>query len=106
MKSIQTIEELQNKVNKLQEDEILLDVRTEAEFEQGHIEGALNFDISSPNIIQEIVNLDHSKTYIIYCKSGGRSQLASMILQQKAFKVINSSIGIIHWNKAGLELVK
>ena len=106
MKSIQITEELQNKVNNLKQDEVLLDVRTEAEFQQGHIAGAVNFDISSPNIMQEIVNLDNSKTYIVYCRSGGRSQMASMIMQQKGLKVINSSVGIIHWSKTGLELIK
>jgi phage shock protein E len=106
MQTIQTTEELQNKISNLAQDEVLLDVRTEAEFQQGHIAGAVNFDISHPNVMQEIVNLDHSKTYIVYCRSGSRSQLASMIMQQKGLKVINSSVGIIHWNKAGLELIK
>jgi hypothetical protein len=31
--------------------------------------------------------------------------MASMIMQQKGLKVINSQVGIIHWNKAGLELI-
>jgi rhodanese-related sulfurtransferase len=106
MKTIQTTEELQNKVRNLVQDEVLLDVRTEAEFNQGHIVGAVNFDISNHNIMQEIVNLDNSKIYIVYCRSGGRSQLASIIMEQKGLKVINSSVGIIHWNKSGLELIK
>jgi len=105
MQIIQSTEELQNKVRNLALDEVLLDVRTEAEFQQGHIVGAINFDISHSNIMQEIVNLDHYKTYILYCRSGGRSQMASMIMQQKGLKVINSSVGIIHWSKAGLELI-
>lgn len=105
MQSIQTTEELQQIVNNLKLDEVLLDVRTEVEYQQGHIAGAVNFDISSPTIMQDIDNLDNSKTYIVYCRSGGRSQLASMIMNQKELKVINSQVGIIHWNKVGLELV-
>lgn len=105
MKSIQTIEELQQSVKYLTLDEVLLDVRTEGEYQQGHIAGAINFDISSPTIMEDIANLDNSKTYIVYCRSGGRSQLASMIMKQKGLKVINSQIGIIHWNKAGLKLI-
>lgn len=105
MKSIQTTEELENKVNHLKLDEVLLDVRTEAEYQQGHIAGAINFDISNPTIMQDIPKLDSTKTYIVYCRSGGRSQLASMIMNQKGIKAINSNIGILHWNKAGLELV-
>lgn len=105
MQSIQTTEELQYRVNNLKLDEVLLDVRTEAEYQQGHIVGAVNFDISKSTIMQDIESLNNSKTYIVYCRSGGRSQLASMIMIQKGLKVINSQIGIIHWNKEGLELV-
>jgi phage shock protein E len=105
MQSIQTTEELQKRVNNLKSDEVLLDVRTEAEYQQGHIAGAINFDISSPTIMEDIDNLDNSKTYIVYCRSGGRSQLASMIMKQKGLKAINSNVGILHWNKAGLELI-
>ena len=105
MKSIQTTEELENKVNHLKLDEVLLDVRTEAEYQQGHIAGAINFDISNPTIMQDIPKLDSTKTYIVYCRSGGRSQLASMIMKQKGLKVINSNVGILHWNKSGLELI-
>lgn len=105
MQTIQTTEELENKVNHLKLDEVLLDVRTEAEYNQGHIAGAINFDISSPTIMKDIDNLDQFKTYIVYCRSGGRSHLASMIMKQKGLKVINSQVGIMHWNKAGLELI-
>lgn len=105
MQTIQTTEELENKVKNLKLDEVLLDVRTEGEYQQGHIAGAINFDISSPTIMQDITKLDSTKTYIVYCRSGGRSQLASMIMKQKGLKVINSQVGIIHWNKAGLELI-
>lgn len=105
MQTIQTTEELQQRVKNLKSDEALLDVRTETEYQQGHIAGAINFDISSPTIMQDIDNLDQSKTYIVYCRSGGRSQLASMIMKQEGLKVINSQVGIIHWNKAGLDLI-
>lgn len=105
MQTIQATDELQQRVKNLKSDEVLLDVRTEAEYQQGHIAGAINFDISSPTIMEDIENLNNSKTYIVYCRSGGRSQLASMIMKQKGLKVINSQIGIIHWNKAGLKLI-
>ena len=105
MQIIQTTEELQQRVKNLKSDEVLLDVRTETEYQQGHIVGAINFDISSPTIMQDINTLDESKTYIVYCRSGGRSQLASMVMSQKGLKVINSQVGIIHWNKSGLDLI-
>ncbi|MEY3470877.1 MAG: hypothetical protein RLZZ223_227, partial [Candidatus Parcubacteria bacterium] len=76
MQTIQTTEELQQRVKNLKLDEVLLDVRTESEYKQGHIAGAINFDISNPTIMQDIPKLDSTKTYIVYCRSGGRSQLA------------------------------
>lgn len=102
MNIISTSQELQYKAQHLQEDEILLDVRTLEEFNQGHILGAMNFDISSPYAIQNIQTLDATKTYIIYCKSGERSQIASLLMEKQGFHVINSAIGMIHWIKDNL----
>lgn len=102
MNIISTTQELQFKSQNLQENEILLDVRTPEEFNQGHIAGAVNFDISRPDIVQEIKRLDASKTYIIYCKSGGRSQIASLLMEKQGFYVINSAVGMMHWVKDNL----
>jgi phage shock protein E len=102
MNIISTTQELQFKSHNLQENEILLDVRTSEEFNQGHIAGAVNFDISRSDIVQEIKRLDPSKTYIIYCKSGGRSQIASLLMEKQGFYVINSAVGMMHWVKDNL----
>lgn len=99
MTIISTTQELHYKAQHLQENEILLDVRTPEEFNQAHILGAINFDISSPHAIQNIQTLDINKTYIVYCKSGGRSQIASLLMEKQGFHVINSSVGMMHWIK-------
>ena len=57
---------------------IVIDVRTPAEWQQGVISGAdLFMDYNSPTFKQQLAKLDKSKTYIVYCRSGGRSAGAS-----------------------------
>lgn len=63
---------------------IILDVRTEKEFETGHIDGSLN--ISLGTIRERYIELDTSKTYITCCSHGLRSVKAQTILKEKGFK--------------------
>ena len=46
---------------------VLLDVRTIEEFNEGHITGALNIDVFSPNFQAEVEKLDTSKDYYTSC---------------------------------------
>lgn len=57
-------------------EQILLDVRTADEFEEGHLPNAINIDFKSDNFEEIIDTLDKSKTYYVYCKSGNRSTQA------------------------------
>lgn len=84
---------------------IVIDVRTPAEWQEGVIEGATLFiDFKSSNFKQEIAKLDKSKTYVVYCRSGGRSAGASQMMVDNGFKnVINMEGGIMSW---GGKLVK
>lgn len=78
---------------------IVIDVRTPAEWQQGVIAGAdLFIDYNGANFKQQIAKLDKSKTYIIYCRSGGRSAGASQVMTDAGFKnVINMQGGISSW---------
>ena len=78
---------------------IVIDVRTPAEWQQGVIEGAdLFIDYNSPTFKSQIAKLDKSKTYIVYCRSGGRSAGASQVMIDNGFKnVINMQGGISSW---------
>ena len=78
---------------------IVIDVRTPAEWQQGVIEGAdLFIDYNSPTFKSQIAKLDKSKTYIVYCRSGGRSVGASQVMIDNGFKnVINMQGGISSW---------
>ncbi|MEY4487079.1 MAG: rhodanese-like domain-containing protein [Flavobacteriia bacterium] len=78
---------------------IVIDVRTPAEWQQGVISGAdLFMDYNSPTFKQQLAKLDKSKTYIVYCRSGGRSAGASQVMIDSGFKnVINMQGGISSW---------
>ena len=81
-----------------QPDAILLDVRTPDEFNSGKIPGAININVMDSSFIEEISSLDKSKTYFIYCLSGGRSGRACAIMANQGFDVYNLAGGISSWD--------
>jgi rhodanese-related sulfurtransferase len=78
---------------------IVIDVRTPGEVREGYIpEATLFIDYNGGNFEQQIQKLDKSKTYIVYCRSGGRSAGASTIMAEKGFKnVYNLKGGMMQW---------
>ena len=76
--------------NEIPQDAIVIDVRSPAEFQMGHVESALNIPVEmiSP---QNIVPLnDKNQTIIVYCASGMRSAYARTMLMQLGFtNIIN-----------------
>lgn len=85
----------------------ILDVRTAKEFADGHVAGAVNIDVNQTDFAQKIDQLDRSKTYIVYCRSGRRSSKAVGIMATKGFKnLYNVSDGFVGWNKNGLPFEK
>ena len=85
----------------------ILDVRTAKEFADGHVAGAVNIDVNQADFAQKIDELDRSKTYIVYCRSGRRSSKAVGIMATKGFKnLYNISDGFLGWNKNGLPFEK
>ena len=57
----------------LAEGTVVIDVRTPAEFASGHLDGALNIDVQSPDFAAQISQLDPEADYFVYCRSGNRS---------------------------------
>ena len=85
----------------------ILDVRTAKEFADGHVVGAVNIDVNQADFAQKIDQLDRSKTYIVYCRSGRRSSKAVGIMSAKGFKnLYNVSDGFVGWSKNGLPFEK
>ena len=88
-------------------DFIIIDIRTPQEFNEGHIENAVNIDFYSEIFKEDLDKLDKNKTYLIYCRSGNRSGRAMPIMKELGFnEVYNLSVGIKEWIAEGLPVVK
>lgn len=74
---------------------LLLDVRTPAEFESGHIEGAINIPVD--DLRSRIGEIPVDQTVVAYCKVGMRGYLATRILLQHNRKAYNLSGGYTTW---------
>jgi rhodanese-related sulfurtransferase len=85
----------------LQKDSIqLVDVRTVAEYTEGHIPGSLNINVLDEQFaanVDELLDKNHSVA--VYCKSGRRSRNAARILTKKGFHVVNLDKGFENWKE-------
>ena len=79
---------------------VILDVRTEDEFNDGIIPNAVNIDIHQGQIfVSEIEALDKSKNYYVYCRSGARSAKACEVMNELGIEnAFNLTGGILAWN--------
>jgi rhodanese-related sulfurtransferase len=90
-----------------QKDVVVLDVRTPAEFMEGHIEGANLVPIQLFKYLYLGGKGIKNKKVLVYCRSGNRSVSASKALEEWGVKkVYNLQKGILEWKAAGLPLVK
>jgi len=86
---------------------ILVDVRTQDEYKEGHLSNALLIDIWSDDFKTQIVKLDKSKPVFVYCKAGARSIKAADALIETGFKrVYYLDGGISAWEDARKKIVK
>lgn len=87
------------------QDVVILDVRTPAEFATGRIANSINIDAESGNFAAEILSLDKTKTYAVYCRSGRRSGIATEIMAAAGFtSLYNMNGGTIDWANSGFAL--
>lgn len=70
---------------------VLVDVRAPSEFEQLHIEGAVN--IPAPDLRTRHAELDPDKPTVAICSTGVRSSMAASILKQHGFKTVYNAAG-------------
>lgn len=72
-------------------DYILVDVRSEEEFANGHVDGAVNIPVDS--LRDRLSELDPAKTIVEYCQVGLRGYVADRILTQHGYQVLNVTGG-------------
>lgn len=79
-----------------QSDIQLIDVREVDEYKLGHLPGAKLLPLNQLDVRKNEINPD--KEVVVYCLSGGRSEIASEYLSRQGFKVKNMIGGIHSWN--------
>lgn len=85
----------------------IIDIRTPEEFAAGHLAKAKNIDFKADTFKSELAKLDKEKTYLMHCRSGGRSTASLPIWKELGFKrVIHLNSGILGAEKAGIEMVQ
>lgn len=82
---------------------VVLDVRTAAEFAEGHIKGAILIDHGQSDFVEKAkAALSIDKTIAVYCRSGRRSANAAGKLADVGYKCVNLKGGIVAWKGAGM----
>ena len=99
-------DELHNRTQNLTSDDLILDVRSPAEFNDGHIEDAQN--TPHEEVVKEADDLKKYKTVYVHCKMGGRAKIAAQALQGAGLEniVCVSDGGMQRWEDMGWPLVK
>ncbi|MDA0660526.1 MAG: rhodanese-like domain-containing protein [Planctomycetota bacterium] len=82
----------------------LLDVRAETEFHEGHIAGAEHHFLGK--LLREMETIDRSRPVVAQCQAGGRSGIATSILQRAGFDVTNMLGGFQAWVEARLPVTR
>ena len=85
----------------------LVDVRTVAEYSDGHLPGSININALDDNFAADAEQiLRKDQPVAVYCKSGRRSRNAAKILAEKGYKVYNLNKGILDWQELGKDMEK
>lgn len=80
----------------------VIDVRTPHEHEAGHIAGTRLIELQE--LPAQAASIDRETPVILYCRSGGRSAMATEALLQAGYDAHNMTGGMLAWDAAGLEL--
>ncbi|MDH5367115.1 MAG: rhodanese-like domain-containing protein [Cyclobacteriaceae bacterium] len=98
---ITTIEPLHFKTLKLASDAIVIDVRNRKEqYEEGQISGNITLEMGTNYFYEQLEELDKSKRYLVYCRSGNRSLQVCEQMDSMGFEEVYSlNGGIIKWKE-------
>ena len=84
-----------------------LDVRTLAEYSEGHIAKTININVMDDSFVSMADSLlQKNKPVALYCRSGKRSKKAAAILSEKGYKVVELGKGFNAWQEAGEKVEK
>ena len=83
--SVQRIDVTEFDQKRKEPDAVVLDVRTPHEYAAGHVPGAVNLDVHDPKFNEKVCTLDKSKTYLVHCAMGVRSEAATKRMASLGF---------------------
>ncbi len=84
-------------------DLVVLDVRTQEEYDEVHLANAVLVDFYGADFADQLAALDPTVPYVLYCRSGNRSGQAREMMSDLGFvDVSDVDGGIISWTAAGL----
>ena len=82
---------------------IIIDVSTSKEYEDLHLEGAINVSLLSWFFKARLDVMDRDKTYIVYCKVGARSKVAKKMMRVLGFQTVYNIVGgTLLWEEEAL----
>ncbi|WP_045383846.1 rhodanese-like domain-containing protein [Vibrio campbellii] len=77
---------------------MIVDVRTPQEFADGHLDNAVNFQLSE--LDKHFANVDKDTQIVLYCRSGNRSGQAYQYLQSHGFTNLHNAGGLVEMQQA------
>ena len=75
----------------------LVDVRTQEEYLEEHIPGSLLVELARAHTILDMIH-NHDTPLYVYCRSGRRSEQASILFRRLGYKNVRNIGGILSWN--------
>jgi rhodanese-related sulfurtransferase len=86
---------------------VMVDVRTQSEYNQGHLRNAILIDYNSSDFKSRLGKLDKTKAVFVYCAAGSRSHAAVNVLTGIGFKEIyDLQGGLSAWQRANKPITK
>lgn len=99
-----SVQDLKDKI-KRNEEMILLDVRGNEEWDEGHIEGAKHIYVG--HLEENLGKVPRNSPIVVYCDSSRRSSIAASILKRNGYRDVYNVLGsMTAWKNAGYEVVK
>lgn len=80
----------------------VIDVREDYEHEAGHIAGDRHVELGQ--LPSAAATIDRERPVVLYCRAGGRSDMAAAALRQAGFEAYSMTDGLLGWAAGGLPL--
>lgn len=83
---------------------VIIDVRTQGEYEEGHLADADHqYDVTNGEFQSQLENLNKEETYYLYCRTGNRSGKAARMMKNAGFENVYNVGGFEDLANAGFE---